>query len=389
MATLSEPDPRLIPCLDRAWYTDPAVLDAELERFFGRRWLLVGRAAELTSPGAYLTVEIAGESVILVRQHDGTVAAMLNVCRHRGARILLDQAGACGHTIRCPYHSWSYRLDGSLLGAPNMREAVGDARSDLGLQRVRVHEAHGCLWINLDPNAPGFDEDTGAQLRARLRDDDTVAHWELERLTTGHRIAYEVSANWKLIVENFMECYHCASIHPELVSVVPEFRDGIASQALPAGHGSPLREDAAGFTVDGREGLSALPQLPADTLRSYFALTIMPNAFLNLFDDHVVLHRFTPRAAGRTEVVCEWLFDPDALAAGPELGPTVELFDRVNRQDFEACERCQLGAQSRVYRHDNVLVPVESHIAAFHDEVRAAVGVLTPPTAVCAGHRAG
>ena len=374
MATLS--DPSLIPSLDRSWYTDPAVLEAELERFFARRWMLVGRAAELQSAGAYLTAEVAGESVIVVRQNDGTVEAMLNVCRHRGARILLDQQGSCGRTIRCPYHSWSYGLDGSLLGAPNMREAIGDARSRLGLQRVRVHEAHGCLWINLDANAPGFEEDTGAQLRARLISDDRLAGWELERLTTGHRITYQVAANWKLIVENFMECYHCASIHPELVSAVPEFRDGIASQALPVGHGSALRDDAGGFTVDGREGLPALPGLSEDTLRSYFAITLKPNAFVNLFDDHVVLHRFTPLAVDRTEVVCEWLFDPDALAAGPELEPTVELFDRVNRQDFEACERCQLGSQSRVYRHDNVLVPVESHIAAFHDEVRAVVGVV-------------
>jgi glycine betaine catabolism A len=374
MATLSESETGLVPSLDRSWYTDPAVLDAELERFFGRRWMLVGRAAELESPSAYLTAEVAGESVIVMRQDDGTVAAMLNVCRHRGARILLDQHGSCGRALRCPYHSWSYRLDGSLLGAPNMRDAIGDARSGLGLQRVRVHEAHGCLWVNLDPHARAFDEDTGAQLRARLQDDETLAHWELERLTTGHRIAYQVSANWKLIVENFMECYHCASIHPELVSAVPEFRDGIASQALPVGHGSALREDADGFTIDGRQGLPALPGLPEDARRKYYAITLMPNTFVNLFDDHVVLHRFTPLAVDRTEVVCEWLFDPDALAAQPEIGPTVELFDRVNLQDFEACERCQLGAQSRIYGHDSVLVPAEHHIAGFHDEVRAAVG---------------
>jgi Rieske 2Fe-2S family protein len=375
MATLSESDRRLVPSLDRSWYTDPAMLDVELQRFFARRWMLVGRSAELQSPGAYLTAEVAGESVIVVRQADGTVEAMLNVCRHRGARILLDQQGSCGRTIRCPYHSWSYGLDGSLLGAPNMRDAIGDARSGLGLQRVRVQEAYGCLWINLDPNAPEFDVDTGEQLRARLRSDDALAHWELERLTTGRRIAYEVSANWKLIVENFMECYHCGSIHPELVSVVPEFRDGVASQALPVGHGSALRADADGFTIDGREGLPTLPELPEDAQRSYFAITLMPNAFVNLFDDHVVLHRFTPLAVDRTEVVCEWLFDPDALAAQPEIGPTVELFDLVNRQDFEACERCQLGARTRVYRHDNVLVPAEHHIAGFHDELRRAVGV--------------
>ena len=156
--------------------------------------------------------------------------------------------------------------------------------------------------------------------------------------------------------------------------MVPEFRGGRASQALPIGHGSPLGADAGGFTVDGREGLPALPGLPDDALRSYYAITLMPNAFVNLFDDHVVLHRFTPLAADRTEVVCEWLFDPDALAADPEIQPTVELFDRVNRQDFEACERCQLGAESRVYGHDNVLVPVEHHLSAFHEELREALG---------------
>jgi Rieske 2Fe-2S family protein len=373
MATLSEPDPRLVPCPDRSWYTDPAVLDAERQRFFARRWMLVGRSSQLSSPGSYMTTDVAGENVIVARQSDGGVQAMLNVCRHRGARILLDHHGSCGRSLRCPYHSWTYGLDGSLLGAPNLREAVGDARSRLGLQRVRVHEAHGCVWVNLDRAAAGFDEDTGAQLRARLVSDDALARWRLEQLVTGHRITYEVAANWKLIVENFMECYHCSSIHPELVSVVPEFRDGIASQALPAGHGSPLREDAAGFTVDGRPGLPPLPGLTDHQQRAYFAITLIPNAFVNLFDDHVVLHHLTPRAADRTGVVCDWLFDPDALAAHPEIGPTVELFDRVNRQDFEACERCQLGADSRIYEHDNVLVPAEHHIAAFHDELRTAL----------------
>jgi Rieske 2Fe-2S family protein len=373
MATLSEPDPRLVPCPDRSWYTDPAVLDAERARIFARRWVLVGRGAELEGPGSYLTADVAGESVIVVRQGDGTVRAMLNVCRHRGARILLEPHGTCRRTIRCPYHSWSYGLDGSLLGAPNMREAVGDAQLRLGLQPVRVHEAHGCLWVNLDAGGPSFDQDTGAQLRARLGSAEALARWELERLTTGRRIVYAVAANWKLIVENFMECYHCSSIHPELVAVVPEFRDGIASQALPVGRGSPLRTDAAGFTVDGRAGLPALPALHERDRRSYYAITLMPNSFLNLFDDHVVLHRFTPVAADRTEVVCEWLFAPEALAAQPQIEPTVELFHRVNRQDFEACERCQLGAASRAYGHDNVLVPVEHHLAGFHDEIRQAL----------------
>jgi Rieske 2Fe-2S family protein len=358
MATLSDPDPLLRSCPNRSWYTDPDVFEREQRSIFGRRWLLVDRSERLPYPGSYLTAPLAGENVIVIRQQDGSLRAMLNVCRHRGARILLEDRGSCQRTLRCPYHSWSYGLDGALLGA---------------LQHVRVHERYGCVWINLDPDAPAFDEDTGAQLRSRLGSDEAPAGWELERLTSGHRIDYDVAANWKLIVENFMECYHCSSIHPELVAVVPEFRDGIASQALPVGHGSSLRDTAAGFTVDGRSGLPTLPGLSEDAHRSYFAITLTPNAFLNLFDDHVVLHRLQPLASNRTRVVCEWLFAPEALAAHPKIGPTVELFDRVNRQDFDACERCQFGAASRIYKYENLLVPVEHHLATFHDEVRAAI----------------
>ena len=373
MTVLSEPDSTLIAGLGRSWYTDPAVLDAELESIFARRWMLVGRGSEIPDPGDYVTVDVAGESVIIVRQPDGAVRGMLNVCRHRGARILLDEHGSCPRMIRCPYHSWSYGLDGTLVGAPNLRGSVGLAQARLGLQQVTVREVHGCLWVNLDRDAQDVDADIGAQLRERLGSDEALAGWELDRLVTGRQIRYDVAANWKLIVENFMECYHCSSIHPELVAVVPEFRGGVASQELPVGHGAALGAEAEGFTVDGRAGLAPLPRLDDPGQRAYFAITLLPNAFVNLFDDHVVLHRFTPVAVDRTEVVCDWLFAPEVLAAQPEVGPTVELFDRVNQQDFEACERCQLGAASRLYAHDNVLVPAEHQLRRLHEIVRAAL----------------
>src|SRR5581483_11456861 len=120
------------------------------------------------------------------------------------------------------------------------------------------------------------------------------------------------------IVENFMECYHCSSIHPELVTAIPEFRGGVASQALAVGEGSALSDEAQGFTVDGRAGLPTLPELSEVQQRAYYAITLFPNAFVNLFDDHVVLHRFTPLAPGRTEVVCDSLFAPEALANRPD-----------------------------------------------------------------------
>jgi glycine betaine catabolism A len=372
VATFSEAD-RLLPTLERSFYVDPAIFALEQERIFARRWNLVGRAAQLTAPGDYLTAEIAGESVIVMRSAEGRLTAMLNICRHRGARLLLDERGSCGRSIRCPYHAWSYGHDGELLGAPNLREWIGDSREQLGLQRVAVEERYGYVWVNLDADGPSFADDVEAQLSARLGNAGRIDAWELARLRPGHSINYEINANWKLIVENFMECYHCSTIHPELTAVIPEFRGGVASQAAGSGYGSEIGEQIEGFTFDGRAGLEPLRLVPKEDRRRYFGITIVPGAFINLLGDHAVVHRVIPRSANHTTLECEWLFAPETLESGADIAPTVELFDRVNRQDFDACERCQHGAESNVYTHENVLVPLEHHLLAFYDEIRAAV----------------
>ena len=374
MKTSLRPDRQsLLPTLERSWYTDPQVFAAEQRLIWARRWVLAGRGSDLREAGAYLTVPIAGESVIVMRREDGDLSALLNVCRHRGARILLKKHGVCRGVIRCPYHAWSYGLDGALRGAPNLRDWVGHDQDKLGLQAVAVHEQYGCIWVNLDVAGQSFEDDIRAQLRARFGADDAIEAWELDRLVTGKRITYDIAANWKLLVENFMECYHCASIHPELVSVVPEFRKGVGTQSHAPGYGAAFGEQIDGFTVDGRAGLAPLPLLRDEDRRRYYGMTLTPSAFLNLVGDHVIVHRIEPVAVDRTKLVCDWLFAPETLAGGADVEPTVELFDRVNQQDFDACERCQLGATSRIYAHDNVLVPLEHHLEDFYAEVRRAV----------------
>jgi Rieske 2Fe-2S family protein len=364
---------QLLPSIDSSWYVDPEIFAREQTAIFARRWILVGRASEIPEPGAYITASVAGDNVIVTRQEDGMVAAMLNVCRHRGARILLDQSGVCAKFIRCPYHAWSYGLDGSLKGAPNIREWVGESQASLGLQRVAVREQYGCLWVNLDPDGVSFEDDVEPQVAFRMGDLQRINAWELDRLTTGRRIVYDVAANWKLIIEHFQECYHCTSIHPELTEVIPEFRGGVASQANGPGYGSSMGQQIEGFTVDGRPGLAPLPHVPEEDQRRYYGMTITPTAFINLIGDHAIVHHIIALAPDRTTVVCEWLFDPDALAAGADTDATVELFHRVNLQDFEACERCQLGAASPTYEHHGWLVPSEHHLERFYAEVRQAV----------------
>jgi Rieske 2Fe-2S family protein len=193
----------------------------------------------------------------------------------------------------------------------------------------------------------------------------------------GRRISYDVAANWKLLVENFMECYHCASIHPELVAVLPEFAKGYAAQYF-VGHGAEFAPEVRGFTVDGSEGFGWLSQLGEEQDRRYFAITVRPQLFINLVPDHVIAHRMFPRAPDRTIVECDWLFDPGVVAAGRDLSPSVELFHRVNQQDFDACERCQPAMSSRGYAGGGVLVPSEHHIGAFHDWVRGLLGEPAP-----------
>jgi Rieske 2Fe-2S family protein len=365
--------PRLLPSLPGEAYTDPAIFAREQQAIFARRWIQVGRSDEIAEAGTFLTANVAGESVIVVRRADGAASAFLNVCRHRGARMLLEERGTCGKVIRCPYHSWSYALDGSLQGAPNIREwALGDERRELALQSVDLHEQHGFLFVKLG-EGPSFADDIGAQLGERLGDGDRVENWGLDRLRTGRRIVYDVAANWKLIVENFMECYHCSTIHPELVDVVPEFRGGLGSQSYGPGYGSEIGPDVQGFTVDGRPGLPAIGTVAQDDHRRYYGMTLTPSMLLSLVGDHVIAHRLEPISADRSRVICEWLFEPEVLESGLDIGPSVELFDRVNLQDFDACERCQLGAASRAFKGGGVLVPVEHHLDGFYDEVRQAL----------------
>ena len=346
-------------------YTDPSVFAREQERIFEATWTCVALAADLAVPGAFRTVTVGRESVVLVRGRDGAVRAFLNVCRHRGARVCTEAAGQLRRNLQCSYHAWTYDFTGRLVAAPNLTSMPDVDRVEYGLRPVHLREWLGYVWVCLGPvdggEPPSFEDDVLGEIVTRLGDVASIEHYDVERLALGRRITYDVAANWKLIVENFMECYHCATIHPELTEVLPEFADGYAAQYY-VGHGAEFAAEAQGFTVDGRPGADRLPGVTEEQDRRYYAITIKPQVFVNLVPDHVIVHRMTPLAPDRTVVECDWLFAPGVT----DIDASVELFDRVNRQDFEACERTQPGMSSRAYRDGGVLVPSEHHIATFH-----------------------
>jgi Rieske 2Fe-2S family protein len=238
-----------------------------------------------------------------------------------------------------------------------------------GLVQANVREWLGYVWVCLSDNPPTFEDDVLGAVVERLGDLESIDRYDIDALKVGRRIRYDVAANWKLIVENFMECYHCATIHPELVEVLPEFADGYAAQYY-VGHGAEFGAGIEGFTVDGSAGVDLIPSIAPEQDRRYFAITIRPQVFVNLVPDHVILHRMIPLAADRTIVECDWLYRPGVVGSGRDVSASVELFHRVNQQDFQACERCQPAMSSRVYAAGGVLVPSEHHIGAFHDWLR-------------------
>ena len=360
----------LIPTLPGASYTDPSIFDREQELIFERMWFCAARAADVGAPGMFRTVQAGRESVLITRSADGEARAFLNVCRHRGARLCAEESGAVKRTFRCMYHAWSYGLDGKLVAAPNLVHMPDIDRVEYGLRRVAVREWLGYVWICLAERPPSFEDDVLGACRERLGDLEAIDRYAVESLEVGRRIRYDVRANWKLIIENFMECYHCATIHPELVHVLPEFAGGYAAQYY-VGHGAEFATGVEGFTVDGGPGLPVISTIAPEQERRYFAITIRPQVFVNLVPDHVIFHRMYPLSVDRTIVECDWLYRPEVVRSGADLSRSVELFDRVNRQDFEACERCQPGMASRAYAHGGVLVPSEHHIGAFHEWVRA------------------
>jgi glycine betaine catabolism A len=369
----------LLPTMPGHFYNDPAIFALEQAKIFEAMWFCAVRSADLSEPGQFQTVQVGRESILVVRDANapdgslGELRAFFNVCRHRGARLCAEPTGQVRRSIQCAYHAWTYGLDGRLIAAPNLTSMPDIDRIGFGLVPVHLREWLGYAWVCLAEQPPSFEDQVVAACTERLGDPDLIATYGIDSLEVGRRISYDVAANWKLLIENFMECYHCATIHPELTEVLPEFANGLAAQYY-VGHGAEFGPEIHGFTVDGSEGFERIDGVRDDQDRKYYAITVRPQVFINLIPDHVIIHRMFPLAVDRTIVECDWLFAPGLLATHPDLSKSVELFDRVNRQDFDACERCQPGTTSRLYSNGGVLVPVEHHIAALGEWIGEILG---------------
>jgi Rieske 2Fe-2S family protein len=344
------------------------MFDAERERIFAREWVLVGREESVPASGDYLDVDILGESVLVVRGDDGTLHAFFNVCRHRGCALVLraptdlpndgvPQAGCKGPTIRCPYHSWVYGLDGTLKSAPYLEAALEGRKHEFGLHQAGLETWGGFIFINLDPDGA---KARGHTLRTQFGDAmRRLCNYPLADLRIGHRVVYQVSANWKVILENYNECYHCAGVHPELCKIVPAFRKN-GGATLDWEHGVPHREGAVTFTLSGQTKRVPLPGLDENERTRHKGELIYPNFMISLSMDHVAAFTIFPRDPGHSTVVCDFLFHPAEIAKH-DFDPmdAVEFWDITNRQDWAVVEGVQRGMTSRRFTH-GYYAPMES-----------------------------
>jgi Rieske 2Fe-2S family protein len=361
MTTTQLPE-SLISTLPGHFYTDPQIFALEQAKIFEDMWFCAIRAADIPHPGDYRTVQVGTESILLSRTRKGEIKAFFNVCRHRGAKICTEDAGTVTRAFQCPYHAWTYDFDGKLVAAPNLTKMPDVDRYEYGLKKVHLREWLGYVWVSLADEPPSFEETAVQEVVDRLGEVANLDHYDVASLSVGCRIVYDVKA----------ECYHCATIHPELTEVLPEFADGYAAQSF-VNHGADFADGVEGFTIDGSAGFDTIPGIDADQDRKYYAITVKPQVFVNMVPDHIIFHRMYPMAADRTIVECDWLYLPSVVEQGKDVSKSVELFDRVNRQDFDACERCQPAMSSRVYSGGGVLVPSEHHIGAFHDWLQSKI----------------
>jgi Rieske 2Fe-2S family protein len=329
-------------------YTSEEVFAWEQDRFLEGSWYCVGRSDVVARSGDQAAVRVGGEAVVLVRGRDELLRAFFNTCRHRGHELL-----PCGEEtinrsfVRCPYHAWTYGLDGRFKTAPGFSGQPGFDPADAahGLVAVRLEEWAGWVFVNPSAEAPRIAEQVGNL-------DDFLQAYEPERLRLGARLDYDVRANWKIVGENYHECYHCVNIHPELCRVTPpDSGTQFEPTGLVVGGSMELMEDAETMSLDGRSLGVPFRALDDRRRREVHYFQVLPNLFIGAHPDYVVVHRLEPQASDRTRIECTWLFPPEAWEReGFDPGYAVEFWDITNRQDWAACEGVQRGAAGRGYR---------------------------------------
>ena len=325
-------------------YTDAAVLAWEREHLFGATWVCLGRADVVGRPGDQRATTAGTTGVLVTCADPGTRHVLANVCRHRAHELLPDGTAAQRAVVQCPYHAWTYELDGRLRLAPGLGAAALDAAP--GLVPLRHAEWGGWLFVDPSGDAAALADHVGALA-------DLLEPWPLDTLVVAAAERYVVHANWKLVHENYHECYHCPLIHPELCRVSPP--NSGANYAAPRGAWlggtMDLSPDAVTMSLDGASGGRPFDALDAHRRRQVVYVGLGWDLLVSAHPDYVLTHRLQPLAPDRTAIECQWLF-PREVVHGAHFDPgyAVSFWDLTNRQDWAAIESVQRGVANPAHR---------------------------------------
>jgi glycine betaine catabolism A len=332
--------------LPQRYFVSPELFEEELGKIFANQWVLVGHQSEVSQAGDYFVRAVAKESIVIVRDKNDAVGAFYNVCRHRGTRLCEEERGHVP-AIQCPYHAWTYGLDGRLIGAPHMDEVKGFKKEHYSLRKVHAGIWDGFIFVNL-ANQPDPLEEWFAPLQEKF------SQWSLPRLRSAKRVEYHVKANWKLMFENYSECYHCPGVHPMLSKVSPydsaqndltegPFLGGFMK--INPGKSLTMSGDACALSIEQEQ-----EQENDKNGGRVFYYSIFPNMLLSMHPDYVMVHQLWPEAPDRTRIICDWFFHPDAFGRA-DFNPqdAIEFWDVTNKQDWHVCELSQQGIASRAY----------------------------------------
>src|SRR5580765_615222 len=329
-----------------SWYTDESILRDERARVFARSWQYGGRAELVAVPGSFVTTDAGGVPIVVTRDRDGELRAFLNVCRHRGA-VLTDGCGE-GATLQCHYHAWTYELDGTLRSAPRSDREPGFDNDELSLLPASVGTWGPFLFVNPDPGAEPLADHLGELPAILARELDVNA------IKFHSRVEFGANANWKIVVENFLECYHCPTAHPGFSAEVDVHPDRYGLEAHPT--------YAAQFARAKQTGEAGQFHL------------LFPNTGINVFPGpaNLSIGPIAPNGTGRTERYLDYFFAPDVEADW--LKEFFAFDEQIGREDTALVESVQRGMAAGVVEHGRLLLDAEPLLAAFQDWVAERLG---------------
>ncbi len=343
---LAEPALARAETIPSAWFTEPRFHRLDHEAVFASTWQYLGHAGRVAGPESWLAAEVAGEPVVVTRDGQGRLRAFYNVCRHRGGPLTIGDG--CGRVLKCGYHGWTYQLDGTLRGVPHWNLVELFDREDYGLVELPVDTWDGLVFASLDPAPMPLGEVFAGV-------SETIAPIRLADMRFLRRVEYDVNANWKVYVENYLEGYHVPIVHPELMKLY-DFSgyETEVSEHWSLQH-SPLTEDEHIYGAGGR---------------AYY-YCVFPNFMLNILPGRLQTNLVVPLAPDRCRVVFEYFYlDTESDRARKRIAEDLEFADRVQDEDIEICEHVQRGLASRGYDRGRFSVKYEGGVYHFQNRLR-------------------